>query len=266
MPSPSFPSAAIASGRARCAPRGGYAGRQPLPRGPRTARGEAARERIKEAARITFNRMGYRRARVVDITTEAQVASGLFYRYFQDLREIAAELCGEMIAPFLAIDEAMDGDAADRLFEKLRIHHAIQTGNYLRNPGLMRAWVPLSEDSPKSLAAAHADYQRYLEYLVTDRWPEPGAPPSPGSARALMLGYAALGAGEMPMVAYANWRLRSLRPLELAEDALAEWLALIVYRMFRGRDPAPGSLRHADALAALPFLSGLAGHPSPGVR
>jgi len=222
---------------------------------PRTSRGEAARERIKEAARVVFNRVGYRKARVTDVTDEAQVASGLFYRYFVDLRAIAAELAGEMILPFLDIEARMDRCAPDRLFEKLRVHHVIQTGNYLRNPGLMRAWVPLSEDSPEFLAKAHADYQRYLEFLVTDRWPGPGEPRTTARARALMLGYAALGAGEMPMVAYASWRTKSLKPLDLEEAALAEWLALNVYRMFTGRDPDPAVLHHRDVLAGLPFLA-----------
>ena len=226
---------------------------------PRTSRGEAAREKIKEAARIVFNRVGYRKARVTDITDEAQVASGLFYRYFTDLREIAAELSAEMMAPLLDIEARLDPDAPDRLFEKLRIHHAIQAGNYLHNPGLIRAWVPLSEDSPEFLAKVHAGYQRYLEFLVTDRWPEPNEPRTPERARILMLGYAALGTGETPMVAYATWRTKSLKPLDLAEAALAEWLALIAYRMMTGRDPDPALLRHRDILATLPFLAGL-GH------
>lgn len=249
-------------GRATMSVRQNRATAARITRIPRTSRGEAAREKIKEAARVVFNRVGYRRARVTDITDEAQVASGLFYRYFLDLRAIAAELSSEMIAPFLDIEATMDPRAPNRLFEKLRAHHAIQTGNYLRNPGLMRAWVPLSEDSPEFLAKAHADYQRYLEFLVTDRWPEPGEPRNTERARALMLGYAALGAGEMPMVAYASWRTKSLKPLELAEAALAEWLALNVYRMFTGHDPDPAVLRHRDMLATLPFLAGLA-HDNP---
>lgn len=226
-------------------------------RAPRTSRGEAARERIKEAARIVFNRVGYRRARVTDITDEAEVASGLFYRYFVDLKAVAAELAGEMMEPFLDIETRLDPAAPDRLFEKLRVHHILQTGNYLRDPGLMRAWVPLSEDSPEFLAKAHADYQRYLEFLLTDRWPEPGAPRDTERARILMLGYAALGTGETPMVAYATWRTKSLKPLDLAEAALAEWLALIAYRMLAGRDPDRALLRHRDTLATLPFLAGL---------
>lgn len=223
---------------------------------PRTSRGEAAREKIKEAARVVFNRVGYRKARVTDITDEAQVASGLFYRYFTDLRAIAAELSGEMMAPLLEIEARIDPAAPDRLFEKLRIHHAIQTGNYLHNPGLIRAWVPLSEDCPEFLAKVHADYQRYLEFLVTDRWPEPNEPRTTERARMLMLGYAAVGAGEMPMTAYASWHTKSLKPLELEEEVLAEWLALLAYRMFTGHDPDPAVLRHRDAIAALPFMNG----------
>lgn len=232
-------------------------------RAPRTSRGEAARERIKEAARAVFNRVGYRRARVTDITDEAQVASGLFYRYFTDLRAIAAELASEMLQPFLAIETRLDPRAPDRLFEKLRVHHLIQTGNYLRNPGLMRAWVPLSEDSPEFLAQTHVDYQRYLEFLLTDRWPDAGEPRDTARARVLMLGYAVMGAGEMPMVAYASWHTKALRPLELAEEALAEWLALSAYRLLTGRDPDPALLRHRDTLATLPFMAGLDGSCHP---
>jgi AcrR family transcriptional regulator len=53
-------------------------------------RGLKSRERLKQAARAVLNEQGYRSLRVQDVTARAGVASGLFYRYFHDLREIVA--------------------------------------------------------------------------------------------------------------------------------------------------------------------------------
>lgn len=59
---------------------------------PVTARGEATRRKILDAAEEVFGQMGYYEASISEITRRAGVAQGTFYIYFHSKREIFAEL------------------------------------------------------------------------------------------------------------------------------------------------------------------------------
>ena len=59
---------------------------------PVTARGEATRRRILDAAEDVFGKMGYYEASVSEITRRAGVAQGTFYIYFHSKRETFVEL------------------------------------------------------------------------------------------------------------------------------------------------------------------------------
>ncbi len=72
-----------------------------LPQDALNARGLRSRERLKAAAREVLNAQGYRNLRVQDITARAGVATGLFYRYFHDLREIVGEVSRDFFAELL---------------------------------------------------------------------------------------------------------------------------------------------------------------------
>lgn len=60
--------------------------------GELTARGEATRLKLLEAARKLFAKRGYARTGVTDITRQAKVAQGTFYLYFPDKKAILREL------------------------------------------------------------------------------------------------------------------------------------------------------------------------------
>ena len=59
---------------------------------PVTARGEATRRKILDAAETVFGEMGYYEASISEITRRAGVAQGTYYIYFHSKREIFAEL------------------------------------------------------------------------------------------------------------------------------------------------------------------------------
>jgi AcrR family transcriptional regulator len=59
---------------------------------PATARGEATRRRLLDAAEEVFGEMGYYEASVSEITRRAGVAQGTFYIYFHSKRETFVEL------------------------------------------------------------------------------------------------------------------------------------------------------------------------------
>ncbi|HEY7124330.1 MAG TPA: TetR/AcrR family transcriptional regulator [Ktedonobacterales bacterium] len=63
---------------------------------PVTARGEATRRRILDAAEAVFGDRGYHEASVTEITQRAQVAQGTFYLYFHSKREIFLQLVEDL--------------------------------------------------------------------------------------------------------------------------------------------------------------------------
>jgi len=74
----------------------------PVGKRPRTARGEATRQRLIEAAETLFGRQGYHATSVADITRDAGVAQGTFYLYFDGkdgvFRELVKHLSHELRA------------------------------------------------------------------------------------------------------------------------------------------------------------------------
>lgn len=69
--------------------------REPLrkpPRTPRTARGEATRQKLLDAAEALFGRNGFHATSVTDVVRRAGVAQGTFYLYFESKEQVFTEL------------------------------------------------------------------------------------------------------------------------------------------------------------------------------
>lgn len=65
---------------------------------PRTQKGNRTRAALKAAARSTFGRSGgYSNARISDITTQAKMSQGSFYRYFPDKEAVLHELLEDLL-------------------------------------------------------------------------------------------------------------------------------------------------------------------------
>jgi AcrR family transcriptional regulator len=99
---------------------------------PTTARGLRTRASLVKAARVVFERDGFLNSRVVDISAEANVATGTFYTYFQSKEEA-----------FAAVLQTAQDD--------------------MMHPGMPR--TPVAGDSePASVAAVfEASHRAYLE-------------------------------------------------------------------------------------------------------
>jgi AcrR family transcriptional regulator len=82
---------------------------------PVTARGEATRRRILDAAEDVFGEMGYYEASVSEITRRAGVAQGTFYIYFHSKRETFVELIGDIGERLRAMTSAAIQDAPNRI-------------------------------------------------------------------------------------------------------------------------------------------------------
>jgi AcrR family transcriptional regulator len=104
---------------------------------PRTARGARTRVKLIAAARAVFERDGYLAARLVDITTEADMAAGSFYTYFTSKEEIFAavleDVQEEMLHPH--VREATDSEDPIATIEAA---NRAYLAAYARNANLMR--------------------------------------------------------------------------------------------------------------------------------
>ncbi len=86
--------ASTAAAAAGVAPATPAARAKPAP--PRTARGEATRQRLLDAAEALFGRRGFHDSSIVEITRGAGVGHGTFYLYFQSKEEIFRELVRQL--------------------------------------------------------------------------------------------------------------------------------------------------------------------------
>lgn len=82
---------------------------------PVTARGEATRQRILDAAEAVFGELGYYEASVSEITRRAKVAQGTFYLYFHTKREIFVELVEDLGTRLRTATSAAIAHVPDRL-------------------------------------------------------------------------------------------------------------------------------------------------------
>ncbi|MCF2525881.1 TetR/AcrR family transcriptional regulator [Yinghuangia soli] len=66
-------------------------------------RRETTPQRLREAARVVFERDGFRNARLSDISEEAKVASGTLYNYYRSKHDLLHELMKVVSAELTAI-------------------------------------------------------------------------------------------------------------------------------------------------------------------
>ena len=82
---------------------------------PMTARGEATRRRILDAAEEVFGELGYYEASISEITRRAGIAQGTFYIYFRSKHEVFAEVVEDIGKRLRAATRAAIAEAPDRL-------------------------------------------------------------------------------------------------------------------------------------------------------
>jgi AcrR family transcriptional regulator len=210
-----------------------------------SARAQRSRNKLKEAAVTCINRMGFRELRVQDITTEAGVASGLFYRYFQDLNaiviEITSDLFGQLVSSF-------DGVSAkeDRFDWMVQVHE-IALGTFGENPGILACLFGKSDDE-NSFSQIWNTNANAWNLKVSDQLVSWGIRPR---ARAESLSFV-LGAVTEGLI-YQGLVRRTNDLLEVSGGTvtgLAELIATVWYRTIFLSDPPAEAVRANRLIAA----------------
>jgi TetR/AcrR family fatty acid metabolism transcriptional regulator len=109
---------------------------------------EDRRTRIVEAAVHVFARKGYHAARVGDIATEAGVAHGLLYHYFDSKEQLLETIFRETWTELVGALEQVEADVRPA-GEQLRQVAAILLRSWRRDPDLVRVLVREVARSPQ---------------------------------------------------------------------------------------------------------------------
>lgn len=138
---------------------------------PVTARGEATRRKILDAAEEVFGELGYYEASIAEITRRAGVAQGTYYIYFHSKREIFAELVEDIGKRLRAQMRAAIAGVSNRLeierrgfeafftyvAEHRRIYSIVQEAERVAPDAFFDYYRKISQGYIRSLARAMDD-------------------------------------------------------------------------------------------------------------
>jgi AcrR family transcriptional regulator len=115
---------------------------------PKTARGLKTRQKVLDAARMSFDRDGYGAARVSDMAASAGIALGTFYTYFDDKHDVLAALL-ENVFDDLYVAARADylGDPQPEAVLRHSIHDYMSV--YHENRDLMRTLMEAATGDQK---------------------------------------------------------------------------------------------------------------------
>lgn len=122
------------------------------------SRGRRSRERLLQAARVCFGRHGYAGTRIADITAEAAMSQGGFYRHFKDKNDILVAALREPLDLLLdatgplahlrgavRVDEAAIIAGNTEFFRVYAAHRevlrVIREAAAMHEPGLRELWL-----------------------------------------------------------------------------------------------------------------------------
>jgi AcrR family transcriptional regulator len=216
----------------------------------RSARGAAARARLKQAALVVLERLGYHKMRIADVTAEAGVAQGLFYHYFKDLKSLTIEVLTDFADPasdLAAIEKDVPrGDWYARIYA----HNHLVVSSYARRPGVTRCLLQMADEDEAFSTMLRESYRRQLMWLV-DLMPGlfPGVKFSSGQA--LMVVYSLAGIGEGLLREIFINESATLRAASVNTDEITELLTTMFYRALFLEHPPVGKLTYTRNLVGM---------------
>ena len=199
---------------------------------PVTARGEATKRRILDAAEEVFGELGYYEASVSEITRRAGVAQGTFYIYYHSKREIFEELVSDLGERLrVATRAAIAGSSTRQETERRGFKAFFQFVTAHR-----QLYHIIQEAERVAPQVADAYYQRIARGYVralraamnTGEIPE---------ASSEALAYALMGIGHFIALRWLIWPRESGAEPQIPDDVIDSVLAFIA----RGLSPLPSS-------------------------
>ncbi|MCB1688078.1 MAG: TetR/AcrR family transcriptional regulator [Halioglobus sp.] len=216
----------------------------------RSARGERAREGLKQAALVVLERDGYHKMRIADVTQEAGVAQGLFYHYFKDLKSLTLEVLTDFAMasndPLQIEKDVSRGDWYARIYA----HNLVIVRSYAKRPGVMRCLLQLADEDEAFSGMLRENYRNQLMWLV-ELMPKLFPKARFRKHQALMVVYSLAGIGEGLMREYFINESKTLRAARLTVEQFAELLTTMFYRALFLQNPEEKQLEYTRNLTAM---------------
>lgn len=196
--------------------------------GTRKARAAETEAALKEAAKRVFGQVGYLRAKITDITAEADRAAGSFYSHFDSKEQLLEALLADMLAEGDRRAAMPDHDPDFSSLQAVRWHVAqfwtFVTGNPAVIIALQQAAMVDEHFARRQLelmAPTLRDLAAHLEYVRAAGGRLPGQPLAVASAIvALMSQYALI---------WLTGRRPELGPRPTADEAVDMLAGLILH-------------------------------------
>ncbi len=201
-------------------------------------KGEKARAKLRAAALITMEDVGYHRMRISDVTREAGVAQGLFYHYYSDLKSLTVEVLEDFVSHSLRVEEIEKDVPKGDWYERILAHNLLVVQAYAKRPGIMRCLLQLADSDEVFSQMLRRNFVRQLGWL-TQQLPKLFPAAALSEHQAMMVVYTLAGTGETILRDYFINREEVLVNKKLSVDDIAELIAVMFYRgLFLENPPA----------------------------
>lgn len=211
-----------------------------------TRSGEKSRLKLFAAAARLLETVGYRDLNVENISSEARLAKGTFYVYFDSKEEFLRELLRQYVAfEGQTFPGPLGTETAFRGVRRLVDWYA-QT--FVSNIGLLRCMVQLSSTDERVHAFWQARNSTIVERAMGDLIRNLGR--QPADPALLRLAVRTAG-GMLDQSLFTRYGLQASPGAELQQveyDTLVEMLALLIFRAIYASDPPRNEISRLGAL------------------
>lgn len=203
-----------------------------------SARGQAARAKLKRAAMEVMEKTGYHRMRIHDVTSEAGVAAGLFYHYFKDLKSLTLEVLEDYIAEARNVDMIEKDVPKGDWYSRMHAHFSLVVDSYADRPGLMRCLLQMADEDKDFAEKIRQGYMEQLNWLV-QLMPKLFPKADFDQHQAFLVIYTLASSGEMMLRDYFINHDQKLHAESIDRAQLTELLTTVFYRgLFLENPPA----------------------------
>ncbi|WP_101758831.1 TetR/AcrR family transcriptional regulator [Oceanicoccus sp. KOV_DT_Chl] len=213
----------------------------------KSAKGEKARAKLKSAALRVMEQVGYHKMRIVDVTAEAGVASGLFYHYFKDLKSLTLEVLGDFVSHSLQLEDIEKDVPKGDWYERMLAHNRLVVHSYAERPGIMRCLLQLADEDEDFSGLLRQNFIEQLSWL-TRQMPKLFPEAAMSEHQSMMVAFTLAGTGEMVLRDYYINREPVLVAEALDAEQMAELITVIFYRGLFLENPPSEKLNYTANL------------------
>ena len=212
-----------------------------------SARGEIARAKLKRAAMTVMEKTGYHDMRINDVTTEAGVAAGLFYHYFNDLKSLTLEVLKDYIKEARNLDIIEKDVARGDWYARMYAHFSLVVDSYAKRPGLMRCLLQLADEDKDFAEEIRRGYMEQLSWL-TKIMPKLFPEAKLDKHQSFLMIYTLASSGEMMLRDYFINLDTHLHQEEIDHSDITELLTTVFYRGLFLENPPINKLSYTKNL------------------